>query len=105
VVYVVVTNQIREGRMADFLAACKIVQPKVLAEKGCIAYDYIREIASPLGAQEPVDDQRVTLVEKWESLDALAAHGQAPHVKEFGASVRDLREKVTIRVGEPIFGQ
>ena len=102
-IYVVVTNQIRKGTMEDFLAACRAVRPKVLAEKGCIAYDYIREVASPLGSQEPVDPQRVTLVEKWESLEALAAHGQAPHVKEFGARVKDLREKVTIRVGELLF--
>ena len=102
-VYVVVSMDIVEGGMDRFLAACKDVRGKVLAEKGCVAYEHTRELRSPLGAQEPVDPNRVTLIEKWESMDALAAHGQAPHVKEFGAKDKDLRKRVTIRVTEPLF--
>jgi quinol monooxygenase YgiN len=99
----VVTMVIKEGKMDAFLAECKKIRPQVLAEKGCIMYDYHREIQSPLGSQEPVQKNRITLLEAWESLDALQEHSAAPHMKEFLARVKDMRESVTARVLEPAF--
>lgn len=99
----VVTMIIKEGKMDEFLAECKKIRPKVLAEKGCIAYDYHHEIQSFLGSQEPVQKNRITLLETWESLDALKTHSAEPHMKEFLAKVKDLRESVTARVLEPAF--
>ena len=102
-VYVVVTNKIVKGKMKEFLAACEEVRPHVLAEKGCLAYEHVREVRSPLGIQEPIDPDRITLVERWESLAALEAHSKAPHMAPFAARVKGLRESVTARVCETIF--
>ena len=88
--------------MEEFLDACRELRPKALEEEGCLGYEYTAEVQSTLGAQEPDDINRVILIEKWESLHALSAHGTQPHTKEFGQKVSHVREKVTIRVTEPI---
>jgi quinol monooxygenase YgiN len=102
-IHIVVTMMVKEGRMKDFLAVCEKLRPFVLKEKGCHAYEYTREIASPLAIQEPVDPNRITLVERWESLDAIKAHMEAPHMKEIGPKMKDLRSSVVARVSESIF--
>jgi quinol monooxygenase YgiN len=94
---------IKEGKMKDFLLECARIRPLVLAEKGCIAYDYCREIPSPLPIQEPINPNRVTLIERWASMEDLTAHAAAPHMKEYGPRVKDLRESVSARVMEKIF--
>jgi quinol monooxygenase YgiN len=101
--HILVTMMVKEGRMEDFLAVCAELQPSVLKEPGCRAYDYTREIPSPLGTQEPIDPNRITLLERWESLDALKAHMETPHMKQAGLKMKDLRTSVTVRVVESIF--
>jgi quinol monooxygenase YgiN len=101
--HLLVTMMVKEGRMKEFLAVCEELRPWVLREKGCQAYDYMREVASPLGVQEPIEADRVTLIECWESLDALKAHMETAHMKEAGKKMKDLRSSVTARVLEPIF--
>ena len=102
-IYVVVTMKIAKGKMIEFLDACAEVRPHVLREKGCHGYEHTREVPSPLGIQEPIDPDRITLVERWESLAALEAHSRAPHMAPFAAQVKGLRESVSARVCESIF--
>ncbi len=102
-IHILVTMVAKEGRMKEFLAIGEKLRSQVLKEKGCLAYDYAREIASPLGIQEPIDPNRITLVERWESVEALKAHMEAPHMKELGPKMADLRSSVVARVVEPIF--
>jgi len=99
---VVVTMIIKEGRMDDFRAVAAELAPKVQAEKGCIAYDYTVDTESPLGSQEPVQPNRVTLLERWESPGALEAHMASPHMKEFMPRLSELRESATIRATSPL---
>jgi len=94
---------VKEGCMEEFLSLCEKLRPLVLGEKGCHGYDYTREIASPLSIQEPINSDRITLVERWESLDALRTHGEAPHMKELGSKMKDLRSSVIARVGQSVF--
>jgi len=101
--HILVTMMIKEGRMQEFLAVCEELRPQVLQEKGCLAYDYTREVPSPLGIQEPLEPNRITLIERWESLDALKAHMEAPHMKKAAARLKDLRASVTARVLESAF--
>jgi quinol monooxygenase YgiN len=101
-VHILVTMMIKEGRMKEFIAVCEELRPMVLMEKGCLAYEYTREIASPLGIQEPIEANRITLIERWDSLEALKAHMEAPHMKEVAPKVKELRSSVVARVLEPI---
>ncbi len=102
-IHILVSMMVKEGCMKEFLALGEKLRREVLKEKGCHAYEYTREIASPLGIQEAVDSNRITLVERWDSLESLKAHMDAPHMKEFGPGMSELRTSVTARVGESIF--
>ena len=75
------------------------------AEEGCIRYEYTFDTTSPLSIQGELDDHRVTLIEQWESPAALAAHLQAPHMKQYGPAMGALRTgHGTARVTRPIDG-
>jgi quinol monooxygenase YgiN len=97
-VHLVVTFIIKDGKMDEYLAEVKKLRPLVLAEKGCVEYTFAREYTSPLVIQEAVDPNRLTLIEKWETPEALAIHGEAPHMKEFGPRLNSLRISVSARV-------
>lgn len=99
-VYCVVTMIIKEGRMNEFLAECGKIRPIVLKEAGCLMYDYTREFSSGMTRQEPINPNRVTLLEKWESLDAINAHSATKHMTDFVDKVKDMRESVVIRACE-----
>jgi quinol monooxygenase YgiN len=99
--HVVVTMTVKEGRMEEFLALCRQLRPKVLAEPGCQAYDYTREVPGPFGGSPAPG--RVILLERWESLEALKVHLTAKHLKETGARMAELRASVEVRCTEPIF--
>jgi quinol monooxygenase YgiN len=101
-IHVVVTMIIREGQMPRFLELARQVSAEVRREAGCIAYEYTLDVQSPLPTQEPVQANRLTLIEKWESLEALEAHMSAPHMKLFGPRMQPLRESVAIRVTRDI---
>jgi quinol monooxygenase YgiN len=99
----IVTMDIKAGRMEEFLTVCKTLRPEVLKEAGCLAYDYTREVPSFLGGQEPIDANRITLLERWASPEALKAHLETPHLKAAGPKLKELRSGVSVRVLESLF--
>jgi quinol monooxygenase YgiN len=102
-VHVIVTMRIKEGQMPAFLAVCAELRPQVIQEQGCIAYDYTRDTVSPRGGQQPVEADRITLIERWESMSALKAHLETPHMKMAGAKMNDMRSSIELRFTESIF--
>jgi quinol monooxygenase YgiN len=98
VIHLVVTMQIREGAMAAFLDLARDLAPVVQRELGCAEYEFTTDVQSFITTQEPVQKNRVTLLEEWESLDALQAHLATPHMKAAGPKMAALRESVSIRV-------
>jgi quinol monooxygenase YgiN len=42
------------------------------------------------------------VIEKWESTDALKAHAAAPHMKAYGAKVKDMVASRVIHVLKPV---
>ncbi|MDR1428704.1 MAG: antibiotic biosynthesis monooxygenase [Spirochaetaceae bacterium] len=101
-IHVVVTFTIKDGMMDKYLEGIKKLRPLVLAEKGCVEYTYIRETKSPLSIQEPVQDNRLTLVEKWESPEALETHLKSPHMAEYTKLLGPMRSGSSARVGEAV---
>ena len=51
----------------------------VATEDGCESYSFAFDAADP---------DLVRIAERWTSADALAAHGHAPHQREFGRALR-----------------
>ena len=107
-VYVVVTMQIKKGRVEEFLKVVEELRGFVVKEPGCLAYDFTREVESPLSIQEPIDTHRITLIERWESMEALEIHAQPspspdPGKQKLSQAMRDMRESVVARVSESPF--
>ena len=43
----------------------------------------------------------MTVIEKWDSVEALQAHLEAPHMARYRRTVKDIVLEVSIRVLEP----
>ena len=74
--------------------------PAVLAEDGCLEYGPAVDAGGLASAAEFGPDTFVA-IEKWESLDALAAHAAAPHMLAYGARTRDMLASRVIHVLAP----
>ena len=51
--------------------------------------------------QTPVGPDAFVVIEKWESLDALKAHGAAPHMAAYAAKTKELLASRVIHVLTP----
>lgn len=100
-VHVIATIEVARGRREAFLAEFRRVVPLVRAEAGCLDYGPAVDLPSGLTAQLPPRDDVVTVVERWESLDALRAHLAASHMQEYRLRVRDLVVGVQLQVLQP----
>jgi len=94
---VIATIRVKPGQRAAFLTKFKANLPAVLAEDGCIHYYPTIDADSGLAAQS-TDADTVTVVEQWQSLEALHAHLAAPHMTAYRETVKDLVEGVSLRV-------
>ncbi len=100
-IYVIATVEVKPGKRDAFLAEFHKNMSNVRAEKGCIEYGPTVDVKTDIKTQIPLRESTVTIVEKWESLQALQAHLQAPHMKEYRERVKDIVAGLTLQVLEP----
>jgi len=98
-IHVIASIHIKEGRAAEFVEIFKSNIPHVLEEKGCIEYAPTIDVVTGLPPQE-LNGNVVTIVEKWDSLEDLRAHLTAPHMVSYNEKVKDIVEKVVLKVLE-----
>ena len=91
---------INAGHRDAFLKEFRSIIPQVLAEDGCIEYGPNIDAETDIENQS-CDATTVTIVEKWESVDALKAHLVAPHMLEYRGRVKDFVAGVKLRILEP----
>jgi quinol monooxygenase YgiN len=96
-VHVIAVITAKPGKRAEVLQLFKANVPNVLKEDGCIEYGATVDCADAGFAAKYGDDTFV-VVEKWESLNALAAHAASPHMKEYGAKTKDMLADRVIHV-------
>jgi quinol monooxygenase YgiN len=77
----------KPGEGPALLAAVQGNLANVRAEAGCIEYGPAQD--APFSPAKFGDDS-IVILEKWASPEALAAHGKAPHMATFSASIRDI---------------
>jgi len=99
-IHVIASIEVKPGSRDAFLKEFKALVPTVKAEKGCIDYGPTVDVQPGLPRQVSYRENTVTIVEKWESLDALKAHLAAPHMTTYRESVKDLVAGVTLQVLE-----
>ena len=98
---VIAQIEVAEGRREEFLAEFRKVVPKVLGEAGCLEYGPMVDVPTSIGAQVRPREEVVTVVEKWESIEALEAHLMAPHMLEYRKSVKPLVVSASLEVLKP----
>ena len=96
---VLATIRIKPGKRDEFIQSFKANVPNVLAEKGCIEYAPNIDVDADLEPQV-LDENTVTVVEKWESLEALRDHLVAPHMVAYKEQVADIVQGLEIKVLE-----
>jgi len=96
-IYVLASVRLKEGANEKFLEIFKANIPAVRAEEGCLEYVPTVDIAANLPPQK-LDPAVVTIVEKWESVEALHNHLQAPHMQEYRHKTKDLVEDTVLKI-------
>ena len=98
-IHVIASIHIKNGRVSEFIEIFKANVPAVLKEKGCLEYVPTIDVPSGLPPQE-LNENVVTIVEKWECLEDLRVHLSAPHMLVYKENVKDIVDKVTLKVLE-----
>lgn len=93
-VVVVVLSRAKPGRTEEGLAAYAALAATTHGEDGCLAFALHRD---------PADAERIVLIERWVTREALDAHLRMPHLAEFRRASADLwAEPATILVLDPV---
>lgn len=101
IVHVVAIVTTKPGMRAHVLEAFQANVPAVRAEAGCIEYQATVDAGDAPAVQTRFGDDSFVVVEKWESMDALKAHGAAPHMAAYAAKVKDMLAGRVIHVLSP----
>ena len=101
-IHVIAFITTQPGLREKVLTAFNANVPAVLAEDGCIEYGATVDAKDLPPGRNSVGVDTFVAVEKWASLAALQAHAVSPHMKAYGASVKDMVANRVIHVLEPV---
>jgi quinol monooxygenase YgiN len=96
-IYGVVSVKIKAGKLQQFLELFKANAAKVREEKGCIQYFPLLDIDAGLPIQT-MERNVVTILEQWESLEALHDHFATPHMAAYFEKEKEFVEGVTVKM-------
>ncbi len=100
-IHVVAIITAKPGMRAQILEAFHANMPAVHAEQGCIEYGPTIDAEGAGSFQTKFGPDTFVVIEKWESLDALKAHGASPHMAAYAAKTRDMIASRVIHVLQP----
>ena len=100
-IHVIATVELAPGTRDAFLAEFRKVVPDVLREAGCIEYGPTLDAETDIPNQYRIGNDRVTIIEKWDSVPALKAHAVAPHMQAYRARVKEYVKGMELRVLSP----
>ncbi len=96
-IHVIASINVKKGKLSDYLAVLTSTRPFVRKEQGCIEYVPVVDVDARLPVQV-FDKNVVTILERWQSLEALHAHLGSPHMLAYREKVNDLVERVYVKV-------
>jgi len=98
-VYVIVRFEIKEASLERFVKVFSQVLPAVRAEQGCIQYEPTIDLTDPdVTLPATPHPNAMTLIEKWESVDALKTHLASKHMTEHRLRVKDMIKSTEIQL-------
>ena len=90
------------ANIAEYSAKTLGVVPAVRAEDGCRMYTLLRDATTDWDKPMRFGERTMWMLEKWDSVDALKAHLETPHMKAFGPTVRHMHTSSTFHVLEAV---
>jgi quinol monooxygenase YgiN len=96
-IHVIASVLVKTGRVNEYLEIFKSNMPKVREEKGCVQYIPATDIDSGLPPQV-LEENLLTIIEKWENMDALHDHLASPHMMAYKEKVEGMVENVSLKV-------
>lgn len=99
-IFVIATLEIANGHRDKCLDEFRKLVPLVLAEKGCIEYVPVIDLATDMDAQADLRENSITVIEKWASVDALKAHNAEPHMATFREAIGDILLNLRLEISE-----
>ena len=100
---VVASIELKPNTKIEFLEHFLEIVPAVHREKGCLEYYPAIDIDTGITSQSKNEDS-VTILEKWESLQALRDHLIAPHMNEYRDKIKGLVNSVSLKILQPVTG-
>ena len=97
-IHVIAIITAKPGKRSELLTAFSKIVPLVHAEKGCVEYQPVTDADDAGDIQTALGPESFIVVEKWESMDDLKAHGASDHMVEYGNSAGHLVSDRTIHV-------
>ena len=100
-IHVVAIITAKPGQRETILEHFRANVPAVHAEDGCIEYGPAIDTEGVGALQTPFGPDSFVVLEKWESLDHLKAHGASAHMKAYAAKTKELIASRVIHVLSP----
>jgi quinol monooxygenase YgiN len=75
---------VEPGAIDGVRDALQTMEDETRKEPGCVTYAFSLDVNDP---------NMVRIFERWESLEALAAHFKAPHMAAFGAAMGKIKPR------------
>ena len=100
-IHVVAIITAKPGNRDTILQAFRANMPAVHAEAGCIEYGPAVDAEDAGRMQTPFGSDTFAVIEKWQSMDHLKAHGASAHMAEYAARTKDLIASRVIHVLSP----
>jgi quinol monooxygenase YgiN len=101
-IYVIATVELIEGKRGEYLNEFKKVIPHVLAEVGCLEYGPASDVVTDIPVQETVNQNVVTIIERWTNVRALKEHLKTDHMKAYREVTKSIVKNVNVRILEPL---
>jgi quinol monooxygenase YgiN len=99
---VIATIDLMEGKRALYMDELNKIIPLVRAENGCLEYGPAVDVPTGIPIQEPINENAITIIERWSGIDALKIHLTAPHMQSYREATADHVRLVKIRVLTPL---
>jgi quinol monooxygenase YgiN len=101
-IHVIATAELAVGTRSEYLKELWKIVPLVQAENGCLEYGPAEDMHTGIPVQQPVDENSITIIERWTDVDALKIHLKASHMQSYRNAVKDYVKQIKIRILAPV---
>ncbi len=98
---VIASIELKPNTKSQFLEYFLEIVPAVHQEAGCLEYYPAIDIDSGITSQAK-NENAVTVLEKWDSLESLRDHLVAPHMNAYREKIKDLVISVSLKILQPV---